>query len=452
MLEGTGSITRLDSIHISFSSTSVLYSEQIGMSVITDTDLTVDLMNCVIQNNGQAGVYVSGKRYNNKQTTDISIAGTALSNNSYGLYVQISNVALYIVNSVVEYNDQIGISVSVSGNDKIAMITYNNCKITHNKQVGIYIQSDNNVSVGISNCLLEHNYNMLGDLYRIDVSRMTSASAVVIACPVFVGSSVSIISTIFKHNYDFNVENKAMLVFQCDTTFFEGNNLFESNIGTPIQVYNGELVVSGNLALRNNTASHGGGMTFIYATLFLQNNTLIEFINNYVTDTGGGIYYPSIKEAKDAFCFYQIPTEIPQETTTLNIKLVFGNNSVLNGGNDIFGVAINDVCYVNEAATISSSSVYRDIFTFRNKSISTISSEPTRVCHCNEYIVPKCAEKSFILSTLDHPIYPGESFTRSVAIVGKEFGTVSGSVYANFLKLHTNSMSVQRLLSTEKTM
>ena len=439
MLEGTGSITSLDSIHVTFSSTSVLYSGLSGMSVITDTDLTVDLAYCVIQNNGNTGLYVSGKRYSNRQTTDISIANTVLSNNTYGLFVQINNVALYIVNSFAEYNNQIGIKVSVTNNDRIAMITYDNCKVTHNGQVGIYIQSDNNISVGISNSLLEHNYNMLGDLYRIDVSRMSSASAVVIACPVFKGSSVSVTSTVFKHNYDFNLENKAMLVFQCDTTFFEGNNLFESNIGTPIRIYNGELVVSGNLTLQNNTASHGGGMSFIYATLFLQNNTFIEFVSNYASDTGGGIYYPSIKEAKDAFCFYQIPIEIPRKVTTLNIEVAFGNNSAGNGGDDIFGVAINDVCYVNKASTISSSSVYLDIFTFRNESLSTISSEPTRVCHCDKYGVPKCAEKSFILSTLDHPIYPGESFRRSVTIVGKEFGTVSGSVYANLLKLHINS-------------
>ena len=63
--------------------------------------------------------------------------------------------------------------------------------------------------------------------------------------------------------------------------------------------------------------------------------------------------------------------------------------------------------------------------------LSLISSNPTRVCLC-EGDQPECAANiQSIFYNETH--YPGEEFYISAAIVGDRFGTVDGSVYAQFL-------------------
>ena len=64
-----------------------------------------------------------------------------------------------------------------------------------------------------------------------------------------------------------------------------------------------------------------------------------------------------------------------------------------------------------------------------SSSLSPVSSDPKRVCLC-ENGVPKCANYSYIV--LEKRYTSGEKFNLSVVLVGDDFGTVSGGVYANY--------------------
>ena len=62
---------------------------------------------------------------------------------------------------------------------------------------------------------------------------------------------------------------------------------------------------------------------------------------------------------------------------------------------------------------------------------SSISSKPSRVCFCNESRIPDCMIFSY---TKTHSFYPGQNVYISAVTVGQHFGTVAGSVYAQYFK------------------
>ena len=65
-------------------------------------------------------------------------------------------------------------------------------------------------------------------------------------------------------------------------------------------------------------------------------------------------------------------------------------------------------------------------------SFSSGSMDPSRICVCDSEGVPQCADK---LSSIfmSREVYPGETITISVVVVGEDFGTTVGTVYAGSL-------------------
>ena len=60
-----------------------------------------------------------------------------------------------------------------------------------------------------------------------------------------------------------------------------------------------------------------------------------------------------------------------------------------------------------------------------------MTSDPLRVCLCNESGLPGCI---LLVDPTPHSIYPGQTISISVVVVGQDWGTVAGSVYAQFLQ------------------
>ena len=78
---------------------------------------------------------------------------------------------------------------------------------------------------------------------------------------------------------------------------------------------------------------------------------------------------------------------------------------------------------------------FKDISNISDTTLSLISSDPLRVCFCNESVLPDCM-------LLDDPspysIYSGQTINISAVVVGQDWGTVAGSVYAKFLHKSTS--------------
>ena len=62
--------------------------------------------------------------------------------------------------------------------------------------------------------------------------------------------------------------------------------------------------------------------------------------------------------------------------------------------------------------------------------LSLISSAPSRICLCNETGQPDCLT---VADPTPYVIYPGQTITIPAVVVGQDFGTVTGSVFAHFL-------------------
>ena len=73
------------------------------------------------------------------------------------------------------------------------------------------------------------------------------------------------------------------------------------------------------------------------------------------------------------------------------------------------------------------------MFHFQPNTLSPITSDPQRVCICNDSGTPQCHDIDQIFLA-DYTLYPGEVFSLSVAVVGIEFGTVAGVVQTNLVQ------------------
>ena len=122
-------------------------------------------------------------------------------------------------------------------------------------------------------------------------------------------------------------------------------------------------------------------------------------------------------------CFLNILVDRSQ------IQFTFMNNSAGMGGDILYGGQVayavdGDWNCLKSFENISTVTVYQNDY-------SSISSDRSQVCFCNESRIPNCMIFS---RTIGHFIYPGQNIYISAVTVGQNFGTVAGSVYAQYLK------------------
>ena len=399
------------------------------------------LTSCLILGNRGSGIVISQSYYE----TVLIVKNSTLNNNYHGLLSQSGKAYITFSDSTLDNNHHSGIIVSTNSPNHPTTVNIINCSVRNNLQVGVNIQPYyRTLEVNITDSVISYNRKPFGH-YKDDASRGTCAAALMIVCSKNDDDSViTIANCTFEGNEDSALEPKIVQVIHCSKLYLDSHSQFIHNNGTALEAYKSQVIVLGHVTFSNNSAYRGGGLALIYSTVLLERNSLLEFEGNRVSDVGGAIYYPLISEDKDEFCFYQLNISEPNEAKELNATVRFSGNVASNGGELIFGAALNDECEISDHSHISSSSVYQFIFSNDTNSsgMSSFSSEPTRVCFCKGG-VPQCMEKSFILSHLDQPVFPGEMITLSAVIVGKDFGTASGSIYATFIHSSDNIVGLQ---------
>ena len=118
-------------------------------------------------------------------------------------------------------------------------------------------------------------------------------------------------------------------------------------------------------------------------------------------------------------CFLITPTY----KNGTNKIFIFANYSAGKGGDIAYGGYITYGFIGNRNCM----DVFKDI---SETSLSLISSDPLRVCLCNQSGLPDCM---LIINPTLHSVYPGQTISVSAVVVGQAWGTVAGSVYAQFL-------------------
>ena len=274
---------------------------------------------------------------------------------------------------------------------------------------------------------------------EIRESIIISSHNITIAKSLFSGSASYWTTTdIMWHRAVLEIIDSQVVMKNCS---FENNNI------TPLKLTQTHLTVSGNLNFTNNTAYRGGAMILIHNnTLSLSENSRMTFVGKRAIDTGGAVYIVT-----STYIYYYYATYTVCTNCFLNLndhinsakQLVFANNSAGQGGDVVYGGRMGYSCPPHYLSCLSK---FLEISVINPKPLSPISSDPSRVCFCNKSGVPDCF-------TTYHPtvfyIYPGQKISISAVAVGKKFGMVAGSVYAQFLYIKQRAQLDLRELAQE---
>ena len=396
----------------------------------------ISILDSIIANNGMT---INGYQYN----MSLVMVNCMLTNNDLGTVELIgrnANVEVTLINSTFKENPDTALSVTFLNEVEFLFLTMlvDDCTFQNNSQ-GIDIQASS-VQLHLSRTTFQNQgYNGYKGDYSVGTVRVLSNQDD--------SSEIVLSACTFQRNRCCSPDCGIVLITNCKKTIFEGTNLFSGNLGTPVQVYLGDLFVSGETTFKNNIGYRGGAIRLSSSHIFLHNASTVTFESNYANDKGGVMYINTfLSSQQNQRCFYQLP-DLQPDTLPIEakIQLIFINNSAANGGEDIYGAGLQSDCRVQPSTSraLKSVDVYENFFNFEatNRSqLSLIASDPTRVCLCNETGEPQCAMESYIFSTVK--VFPGEEFALSAVAVGLEFGTVSGSVYASFLPLNSTSPSL----------
>ena len=352
---------------------------------------------------------------------------------------------LRIHNSTFKRIDGTGLCVDVHLNAYV--VVNNSTIIDHMKGGATFTYGDNGIYVVLLNTTISNNINTLQ------------------------GSSMASALSIYTVNVD-NTHSHIIPKLRIDNTHFVGNKHlvsrpistvaitshvrvsihdcnFTDNYGSATTAYTTYLdhvlvIFSGTILFRNNTSHRGGALHLFQSRIGLEKDVHIVFDGNNARDVGGAIYvhstqwlgsYYDIEAGNYGDCFYVLMVCPDSNSLYDYFAIDFTNNSAKNGGEHIFGASVLSNCDICLFSHLSATSAHH-LFSFSQPgvpSFSPLSSHPSRICICNEHNTPRyfCTNASQIF--LSRSVHPGEEFNLEAVLVGAEFGTGTGYVYAQFL-------------------
>ena len=356
----------------------------------------------------------------------IKIKDTVVMHGTYGIHISTAT-NVDIINSSMQ---QIGAGLVVYMSQ---MVAFDNVTTMNWTRCGIFMQEASNTAIlntVMGPGLLAQRRDK--GIVIVNTSNMTIAKSVF----KFINTGFFTID-ILRQPAVLDLRNSRNVTFRNCT--FQGNNI------TALKLANTHIQVVDNLNFTGNRAYRGAAMTFIGdSSMTLSETGYVSYTNNSADDTGGAIYivtkvsysynihYTAFQEyGVDAptytKCFLKVEGENVQN------RLTFTTNSAGQGGEVLYGGSLGTACVLPSGNIRYCGKCLKD---FKNNSlikpdtISKISSDPTRVCFCDKTGVPDIFTV-FYPSTLS--IYPGQMIVISAVVLGHNFGTVAGSVFAQFL-------------------
>ena len=426
------------------SNTNVAHNHYEGMS-FGNTDI-IHIANTTAAYNGIFGMHLW-----NMSNTYISYT-TATHNGEIGMYVDTMNDA-HITSTTASHNHWNGMKLGNMNNTYITSTT-----ATHNGREGVFLCGVNNSYITNTTAIQNGWEGML--LYKINNTCITNTTLTLNGWDKYHGSVMSsgqvviILSTYTQINdssftdveasttattADPNSQPAIIVLYQSTLHISECH--FTGNHISAIRGDASNITVSGILTFSSNKAF--AGTAFILSmdsVLSLAEKSHVYFLNNRATNIGGVFYvvtdmyyivyhlnvnnYENNGLLKNTKCFLHIEGSRSQE------RLTFVNNSAAMGGDILYG---GDVAFGLDGEWNCLDS-FKNISNISQNGLSLISSDPSRVCLCNGTGQPDCLT---LADPTPHSLYPGQSINISAVVVGQDFGTVAGSVYAQFL--HTSS-------------
>ena len=245
--------------------------------------------------------------------------------------------------------------------------------------------------------------------------------------------------------------NLTAVITLYNSTLIIRDSRFTSNSITSIKAIRSNVTMSGKVLFHNNTASSGTCLIFAKKSLLIiKEYSNIHFQNNYAINYGGVFkitteeLYEASMSLQDILVHFQISSVITSRTQCFvhvegsrsHTQLTFINNTA--GRGDVLYGGLVALGYDGDWNCLLS---FKNISDMSQQSgLSRISSAPSRVCLCNETGQPDCLT---VADPTTRVMYPGQTITIPVVVVGQDFGTVNGSVFAQFLNT-TDSVYMQQ--------
>ena len=238
-------------------------------------------------------------------------------------------------------------------------------------------------------------------------------------------------NVVVKGQYN-SSSGSAVIFLMSEASFI--NCTFQRNNCSAISAIYSNFILEGKTLIEGNTGVDGAGLVLCDRSyIYLKPYTNITIANNHAQHLGGGIHAENECLQTKPPCFFQLDECIlshPELINTVHIYMV--NNTAKIAGSAVYGGSV-DYCYVfeNEPEDISKllgPEVFKKVFKIDHAPLdfSYITSNPFRVCFCNDTQFPDCNKV-----IRDVTIYPGETLTVLAVTAGQSDGTVPGVVLAS---------------------
>ena len=213
---------------------------------------------------------------------------------------------------------------------------------------------------------------------------------------LFDNSRVSVITSIITFINSSSFSDSEVIVMSDSVKLYE-INVFANISSSAIKCYKSNITVSGNALFANNSGAKGAALALYSSNLKLGNGANLTFINNLAIRKGGAIYiepglspfvYASGLNSQMPFCFY----ELLNCSSTSNYTIHFKNNSAYFGGDDMYGASFHSPhCQYKDDQLCNVTVIGA------SSNISSVSSDPTRVCLCDSEGMPQCDQLNLTL-------------------------------------------------------
>ena len=391
-----------DIYHVIIANTTVEQTQEIGIVIYESSDIHINDTHVI-----QAGI----NTLDMYQVSNITVANTALVNAAIGAnIVRCYSVTFWSVTigdwnlyGVYGYDSNIVSLINIS-------LILNTATLTKRRKSGLLFRTCKSVTIDQSIIANFPSSELVSDIYT----------------------------------------QKAVIVLynSKDNILIKNSNFIAKNI-TAVKVVNSEVRFSGSVNFTNNTAYRGAAMVFVYSgKMILSKDCHIIYKNNYAYTTGGAIYSTSTvgvhsDSSYDEFtvlpdCFMEVEGGYSQA------RLTFQNDSAALGGDIVYGGSLGRACKNDDLVSPCDTCQFKfqSVSSIENSTLSPVSSDPSRVCLCADD-EPDCLTIFETIQNNEHGIYPGQTLMISAVVVGQNFGTFAGSVYAQFVKLPSTDNTPQ---------
>ena len=424
--------------------TTVMYSAYDGMYVVNSTNVSIIKTN--VMQTGQVGVGL-------ENTTGINIFNTTVMQNGHEGMGLLNTTNISIINTTALLNGHYGMNLRKLTNCNISSTTamHNgidgiflwyaldisiiNTSTTNNKNAGIF--SYFTVVCFVVNTAVVGNGNQgillygASEFYIVNTTLMLNGWRRAVTTV-----NGDVLSTADPTSLP------AVIVLLYSSVHVSGCIVTNSNVSA-IKAYSSNISAFGDVIISNNRAITGAAFVFVQNSILkLKENAHIQIMNNHAINTGGAFYITgeqhynvistllSVSLVADYLCFFKTEGSRSQRKFTFENNSAGKGGDILYGGHVFYGLDGDWNCLLS----------FKNISNISQSGLSLITSDPSRVCLCKGSGQPDCL---IVADPTTHYIYPGQSINLSAVVVGQDFGTVSGLVYAQFLQNVASNCSPQ---------